>query len=246
MKIHWKNLLLTATSLCGLLLLATACNQGDDPAEAMARDFAARNPAKSAPAGNDQSGGGVQQTASGGDSPLLNNGAAVAGADENPCNPCAAESEDEYAGPKVSITIESIDNGIPEYTGKGKYDIRLEVRSDEVPATPSIWVIKAFDDSGEVVGETKKHFTIPSAYPKTLALSGFYCSNQPTSFQIRRVEGDAMTIEEARAGAGDDSGNSGSIGRGVGGGGGGGGQSRSGGGSSGGGSDDDDDDLLGD
>ncbi|MCB1215764.1 hypothetical protein KDL44_00100 [bacterium] len=218
-----NNLLIIIATLLGLLL-AAGCDQGEDPAEAMLRASGSRTPGG---AGGRSSGAQTETPAGGGGGLLAEGGAAAGGAADaaNPCNPCnpCETVEEEYTGPKVEITVESVENGIPEYTGKAKYDIRLEVQSDEVPATPSIWVIRAFDEEGELVGETKKHLTIPSSYPKTIALSGFYCSNWPTSFQVRRTEGEGLSIEESQAGGSSSSsggggkkGGGGAVGRGTG------------------------------
>ncbi len=235
MSTHKNNLLLISFMLLGLLLFVVGCPQGEDPAEAMQRRFNEQNAAKSgSPKTTDTA--AVQKGA-------VDEGAAAAGMLADPtANPCGAETaEAEYTGPLVTITIESIENGIPEYTGKGKYNIRLEVQSDEVPPTPSIWVIKAFDEEGTEVGETKKHLTIPSAYPKIIALSGFYCSSQPSGFEIRRTDGEAITIEDSLAGAAS---NKNPAGQGRSAGGGGGAPPERGAG--GGGGDDEEDDSSGD
>ena len=244
MRNHRNQTLLISTLLLGLLLVCTGCPSGDDPAEAMLRDFNANNPAAS-PAGNNAPAGGTQQAAAGANGAAQAAQPGAAGAEENPCNPCA-EAEDDYDGPKVTITIESIENGIPEYEGKAKYDIRVEAQSDEVPPTPGVWLFTAFDENGEKVGEAKKHMKIPSAYPKIISLNGFYCTSKPVDIKVRRTEGTGMTVEEAQAGAGQDSGDGG-VSRGAGGGGGGntGGRGAAGGGGSGG-SDDEDDPISDD
>ncbi|MEZ5339407.1 MAG: hypothetical protein R3F46_14240 [bacterium] len=200
-----NNMLIIIATLLGLLL-AAGCDQGEDPAEAMLRASGARTPGGSANRGSGEQ--AAAPAGGGGAAGMLSDGSAAAAETDaaNPCNPCG-EAEPEYTGPNVEITVESVENGIPEYTGKAKYDIRLELQSDEVPPVPSIWVIKAFDEDGNMVGETKKHLTIPSSYPKTIALSGFYCSNWPATFQVRRTEGEGLSIEESQAGG--ESGNSG-------------------------------------
>lgn len=191
MNINRNKLVSVIMLLSGLLLFLVGCPQGEDPAEAMAREFNARQAAK---------GGASKDTAMdvAAGKPAVDP-ALAAGAQANPCNPCETPAEEEYTGPIVTILIESIDNGIPEYEGKAKYDIKLEVQSDEVPATPGVWEIKAFDENGELVGESKKHLTIPSSYPKILALNGFYCSMAPVSFEIRRTNGEAISVEDALA-----------------------------------------------
>ena len=226
-----RNNLLMISWLLGLLLFVAGCPQGEDPAEAMAKRY---NETHSQSSTSDNA--TTPATKSGAQDAALNPADAAA----NPCGEAAVE--EEYTGPAVTITIESVDNHIPEYDGKAKYDIKLEVMSDEVPATPGVWEIKAFDEAGELVGESKKHLTIPSSYPKILVLSGFYCSSAPVSFQIRRTAGKAISVEDAQAAAGeaDKSGGGGGMGRGGAGGSGG---SGDGGGDGGG---DDEDDPIGD
>jgi len=203
-----NNLLMMALLLFGLLLSVAGCPQGEDPAEAMAREYNARQ-SKSAASDTsaDQQAGNVQDAAG---APLDAAG--------NPCGDTTAEAE--YTGPVVTIMIDSITNNIPEYDGKAKYDIKLEVQSDEVPATPGVWEIVAFDEDGEKVGESKKHLTIPSAYPKILALYDFYCTQAPVSFQIQRTAGKAIAVEDALADSSAGKKGSGVGGRGVAGGGG--------------------------
>ncbi|MCB1188419.1 hypothetical protein KDL29_14745 [bacterium] len=206
MRNQTNNLLLVIPALLGLLLFSAGCNQGEDPAEAMLRDYKPKS-APSTPAGGDAAADtGLARGAAGDNAALLKGADGGNPCGANPCgeNPCG-EPVDDYTGPKVEITIESVDNGIPEYEGAAKYEVRLEVQSDEEVPTPSIWEIKAFDEAGEVVGETKKHLTIPSSYPKIIALSGFYCTSQPISFQVRRTEGEGLSVEESQGGGGGDS-----------------------------------------
>jgi hypothetical protein len=186
-----NKLLMIAMLLLGMLLFAAGCPQGEDPAEAMAREFNARQAAKGGTGKEAAPDAANGKTAGAPTDPALAAG--------TPANPCEVPAEAEYTGPIVTIVIESVENGIPEYDGKAKYDIKLEVQSDEVPATPGVWEIKAFDETGELVGESKKHLTIPSSYPKILALNGFYCSNAPVSFEIRRTDGEAISVEDALA-----------------------------------------------
>jgi hypothetical protein len=97
--------------------------------------------------------------------------------------PGTADDKAKPAGPKVTINVKEIKAPYPRYSGKGRYDVTIDV-SVQPSQDEGVWKVSALDATGKVVGTREEQFVLLREKPRTLILDDFYCLSAPTSFKM--------------------------------------------------------------
>ena len=147
-------------------------------------------------------------------------------ADEEP-------AEEEYTGPKVEVNILELKAPYPEFDGKGRYTLKVEVSSQEL-LKRGVWDILFLDAEGNEVARDRQDLKIPMGdHPMVLKFSSVFCLSKPESVELRQTDLTATAAAEDGGNAAGGSGDAVGGRRGV----------NTGGGSSSGGSNDDEDEF---
>ncbi len=111
-------------------------------------------------------------------------------------------AEAEYTGPKVDVTILECKPPYPEFAGKGRYTIKIEVSSQEY-LERCVWDILFFDTEGKEVAKDRQELKIPMGdHPMVLKFSSLFCMAKPETIELRQTDLKATQATEGEAGAG--------------------------------------------
>jgi hypothetical protein len=87
------------------------------------------------------------------------------------------------AGPKVTIEVKEIKVPAPRFTGKGRYDITMDV--SVTPAQDEgVWKISALDEKGKVVGSEERQLLLLREKPQTIVVNDLYCMTKPVAMKM--------------------------------------------------------------
>jgi hypothetical protein len=220
-KLNWW-LPLAAAAIAGLLVLAGCPDDTSDMAQQISRGGGSQS---SGSAGQEvtrrtppQQSSSQQAAAPAAETPA---GAAGAGGEGEAAAAEEEPAEPEYTGPKVNSEIIELKAPYPEHTGKGRYDIKIEISSDEL-LEQGVWDILFFDEEGNQVASDRQSLKIPlgDTHPRLLKFSGLYCMKMPASVELRLTDLEAAESAAdgggASSGGGNGGGGGGSRGMGMG------------------------------
>jgi hypothetical protein len=215
--------MLVALVLCGLSGTVTGCN--DDAESEMMQQM------MSAGGGSSSSSSAPDRTTK---QPSTEMAVAGAAGEQEPQDD-GGEEEVEAPQPIENITIEEveIDAPYPEFTGEGRYDVKVYCMLKEFEEA-QVYRIAALDEEGNEVGSQEKHLKLPLKKARSFNFNEFYCTSMPVTVAFFRTDKEAVAADAtedssggARRGAAgggtssdDEDDPGGSVGRGVAGGGG--------------------------
>jgi len=116
-----------------------------------------------------------------------------------------AEEVPEEEGPKPSenIVIEDIqiDRPYPEFTGEGRYDIKVFVMLKEHEEA-QVYRIAAMDEDGNEVGSQERQLKLPLRKARSFNFNEFYCTKIPVTLAFFYTDKEAATAEASGEGDG--------------------------------------------
>jgi len=137
-----------------------------------------------------------------------------------PCGDATPEAgaemvDGEYVGPTVLTDKLTVDAPYPEFNGEGRYDISVNVHTEE-PVEGGVWDIILYNENDEEVGKQQQFLVIPSTIPKSLVFYAFYCKNMPSKIEFRLTNKEAVVAGTGAEGEAGEAGKRGMAGAGGG------------------------------
>jgi hypothetical protein len=121
---------------------------------------------------------------------------AVAATDAKPGEGEEAPAEEEYTGPKILVNVLETKAPYPEFEGKGRYTLKIDVSSEEM-IDRAVWDILFFDKDGNKVASDRQELKIPMGdRPMVLKFSGLFCMAKPETVELRKTDYKATAAAE--------------------------------------------------